>query len=350
MIVEFCNDFEIKNLIRSKSFSPVYVFFGAEQYLIKNTVEKIISSVVTSNEEFNLSRFEGNASLQSIYDAVTSFPLMSPNKAVLLSDFPIDKANQSDFDKLITAIEDMPPTTVFILRFETVEIDPKKPSNRAKKLFETVEAAEGKLCHFEQKTTAELVKVLQAGAAKRNCTLEKSTAIYLIENCSSDLNMLRNELEKLCGYVGSGVIDSVAVDAICTRSVEAKIYDLSKAILRRDLKTALKITDNLFFLKTKPLVILSNLSSAYVDLYRAYCTIRTGGRIDDSAKAFGYGARAFVLKNAERSLSNLTETQIQKSLSLISECDFAIKSSRTAPKILIEKLMTELVGIISVKK
>lgn len=337
-------------MLKNKNFAPVMVFFGKEQYLIKNCIEKIKSAVVTDNEEFNLNSFEGNTSAQIIYDAVTSFPLLSPSKAVILADFPLEKASQGEFEKLLVAIGDMPPTTVFILRFETVEIDAKKPSQRAKKLFETVINADGKLFNFEPKSKMELVKVLQSGAAKRNCTIEKYTANYLIDNCSSDLNMLKNELEKLCGYVGSGVIDKAAIDAVCTKTVEARIYDLAKAILRKDLKTAYSITDNLFFMKTKPLVILSNLSSAYVDLYRAYCAVREGKRVEEVANNFGYGARAFVLKNAEKSLSNLSERQLRDSLIKISECDFALKSSRVNPKILIETLMAELVREISVKK
>lgn len=346
----FTNDAELKNLIKNKNISQVYLFFGKEQYIIKTTVEKLISSVVTSNEEFNVSRFEGNCSAQSIYDAVTSFPLLSPNKCVLATDLPIDKMSQGEFSILLSSIEDMPPTTVFILRFETVTVDEKKPSQRAKKLFEAIEKKEGKLCLFEAKTSAEIVKVLQSGAAKRGCTLERNTALYMIESCGSDLNLLKNELEKLCGYVGSGVIDASAINEVCTRSVEAKIYDLSKAILRKDLKTAYSITDNLFFIKTKPLVILSNLSSAFIDLYRAYCSVRGGARVDEVAKDFGYGNRAFVLRNAEKGLSNLSEMQLKNCLSKISDCDFALKSSRTNPKILIETLMAELVEIVSVKR
>ncbi len=338
---EYSSESDLKNLIKS-GFLKCAVIFGDEHFMIKRFISNIVSMVEICSE-FNISKFEGEAKMQSVYDAVTAFPMMSDKRVVILRDFAVDKAPQAETEKLISAINDMPDTTVFVLWFETVEISAKKPSDKATALFNAVAKANGNIFNICRKSSSEIIKLLQTGAAKRKCRLDASVARYIIETCSDDLGTLVNELEKLCFYVEEGgEITNATVDKVCSRSTEASVYNVSKALLSGNLKAANKLIDDLCFMNVDIALILNILSSSYIDMARAFAIKNQGQRIDDYARQLGYYNNAFRLTDAERNIRKLDENKILKSLECLAECDKKVKSSRADSRALLEKTMVEL--------
>lgn len=344
---EYLLDADLKNHIKSGCFAPCYVLFGDEHYMLKKHLEDIVSRAVDEFEEFNISRFEGNANLRSICDAATAFPMMCAKRVVTVADFPIDKASSSDLETIFELIGELPSTTVLIFWFETVEIDPKKPHEKAVKLFEAIKRAGGHIVNVSRKGQAELVNLLQRGAAKRKCRLEASVARYIYETCSDDLSTLINELEKLCLFVGDdGVISKDVVDKVCSRSVEASVYNLSKMLLRGDLQGAYKALDDLLYMNTEPALLINILSSSYIDIYRAFAARKKGVNPESVGKDLGYFKNAFRLSEADRNLRNFSEKQLVLSLGILAECDRKVKGSRGDSRAILESAMAELTVVL----
>ncbi len=334
---------ELKGHIKSNNFAPCYVIFGEEHYLIKNYINKMISSVVEACEEFNINQFDGAVKIQNVYDAVMAFPMMSPRRVVTLCDFPVDKVAASELDKLIETVADCPPTTVFIIWFETLEINPKKPGEKFNKLIKAVNNSGGAVCHLGRKDLNDIIKMLQAGAARRKCRLDVTTARYMVETCSNDLGILVNELEKLCLYVGEGEnITTSMVDKVCSRSIDASVYNLTKLLLKNDLDGVHKLLDDLIYSNTDPVYIFTIIQSVYLDMYRCFSAKSVGQKPDSIAKDFGYFATAFRLTEANRNLNKFDENKLVESLKLLKECDNKIKCSRCDGRILLEELITNL--------
>lgn len=337
---------ELKLQLKSGNLAPCYMIFGEEHYLIRNYVEKAVSVAVDSFPEFNIGRFDGKTPIQEVYDAVQSFPMMAPRKAVTLCDYPFDKVPAAESNKLLEMLSDMPATTVLVLWFETVEINHKKPGDKFSKLIKAVREAGGEVCYLGRKQESEIMKMLQSGAARRKCRMDATTARYMIETCSDDLGTLINELEKLCLYIGEdGNITRETVDKVCSRSVEASVYNVSKAVLRGDLQGACRLLDDLFYMNTDPQYILTFLSSAYIDIYRCFAARSKGQRNEVIAREFGYGNLAFRLNDAERNMRKFSEKQITESLKCLAKCDKAVKGSRFDGRTALEKTLVELTVI-----
>ncbi|MBE6798900.1 MAG: DNA polymerase III subunit delta [Ruminococcaceae bacterium] len=343
---EFLPENELKSHIKSGSFAPCYVFFGDEHYMIKTHLKNMISSAVDDFLEFNIARFEGGGNLREICDAANSFPMMATKKAVSVADFPVDKLTSADSEVLKELLSELPATTLLIFWFESVEIDPKKPSDKVAKFFETVQANGGVICNISRKSQSELVGLLQRGAAKRRCRLDPSVARYICELCSDDLSTVVNELEKLCHFVGvEGVITKETVDKICSRSVESSIYNVSKLLLRGDLSAALHAVDDLLYMNTDPAYIITTLSSAYIDMYRALAARSASLKPENVAKDFGLFKTAFRLTEADRNLKHFSEAQLLKALKSLAECDRLIKGSKCDSRAALEACMLELTVI-----
>lgn len=343
---EFLTEYDLKAQIKSKKYANVYCIFGDEHYMIKHHVKSIVASAVDDFKDFNVTQFDGTVKIQEVYDAVMSFPMMSAYRVVTLCDYPFDKVAAGELEKFFALIDDMPSTSILVLWFETVDINAKKPTEKFSKLFKAINQSGGVVCNIARKTQPEIIKLLQAGAAKRQCRLDSFAARYMTETCSDDLNTLINELEKLCFFVGEGGnITIKEIDAVCSRSTEASVYNVSKAVLKGDLQGAYKILDDLLYMNTDPQFILMCLSSAYIDIYRAFAVRSTGRKPESAAKELGYYNTAFRLTEGERQLSRLSEKQLAESIKLLADCDKLMKSTRCDGRTLLEKTVVDLAMI-----
>jgi len=338
------NEDTLKKDISSKKLARTYILFGDDLFLKKSYFDKLSNMAYDGEEFFNLQKFEGNCDLQDVYNAIEQFPMMADSKCVCLTDYDFDKADKSDFLKLCELLESQHDECVFILRFNSVDFVPKE--EKEKLIISATEKSGGKIICINHKQPAELVKVLIDGAKKRGCKMDSNTARYLIENCGSDLNTLKNELDKLCFYKKGGTIDKSVVDLVAVKSVEESIFDLTKEIFKGSPSSALDMLNSLLFMRIEPIIILHTVSSSYVDLYRVNCAKKCGKGLNSIAEDFGYKNRFFVLERCLPTLRSFDDKKLLLSLKALTNADKALKSTGSDERIVLEQLIIRLIYII----
>lgn len=326
--------------IKSGVLAPIYFIFGNDSYLKQTYSKKIVNAVVSEDDLFNFQKFANPSDLQEVYDAVMQLPMMQDKKCVVLSDYDFLKADKSDFERLITLCEEVSDDTVFVMWFDWVEIDPK--SDRVKKLIKAIEKNGGRAVCLDHPTNADLIRMLVNGAKKRGCQMEPKVAQYLIENCSNDVNVLQNELEKLSAYIKDGLITEQIVDLVCVKSVEASVYDIAKNIIVGKASVALKILDDLLYMRIDPIVILSIISSTYIDLCRASAARMASVSPSTAASDFSYGNRDFLMTRAFASVRNFDSKKIMLSLNELVNADKNVKSLGSIDRTVLEQVVVRL--------
>lgn len=335
----------LKKNITSGQLLPVYILFGDDGYLKKNYADKISRKIADPDDIFAYSKFTADCDLQDVYDAVMQLPITSDKKCIVLEDYDFEHCSKTDLDRLNALLSDMPDTAVLIMRFDSVEIDSKK-SSKFKKLVSSAEKSGGMAVKLDHRKMPELVKMLSDGASKRGCRMDQSVARYLVETAGDDINLLRNELFKLCAFVGSGVITKETVDKVCVKTVEASVYNLSRHIMSCDITAALSTLDELFFMRIEPMIILYTVSAVYVDMFRIYAAKASGKGISDVASGFGYKGREFVLEKAVGNLRKLDFKKLSLSLKALTDADKSLKSFGGDERIILEQLIIRLIYII----
>ncbi len=326
----------------------VYVLFGEDAYLKNMYMEKISTACAEKDDIFNYQKFQLDCDLQEVYDAVLQFPMMSDKKCVILTDYDFEHCSKTDLNKLCTIISETPDTCVFILWFDGLEFDYKK-NNKFKEIENAVSKAGGIVAKLDHRKEAELVKMLTDGAMKRGCKLDSASARYLIEIAGQDINILKNELDKLCFYVKSGEITKQTVEKVVTKTVETNVFALSRNIIGCNMKAALTILDELFFLRVEPIIILSTVSSFYVDMYRAFLGKQKGLSALEICQKFGYPSnRKFVIENAITDAKKFDFNRFALSFDALREADRVLKSFSQDDRTVLEKLIISL-GYIAVK-
>ncbi len=332
--------------ISSGNLSCVYMIFGDDAYLKNYYANKIIDGSFEGDPFFNLQKFEENADLQDVYDAINQFPMMADKKCVVLSDYDFEGCSSKDFEKLCAIVEECVSGCTLVIKFDSVEVDDRK-SSKAKKLIAAVEKAGGCVARVDHRNAAKLYKMLIDGAKKRNCTLTEVGARYLIENVGEDIYIIKNELDKLCSFVKEGNIDKETIDKVCSKTVESSVYDYIKEILACNVTGAMKLLDDMFYMHVEPMAILYNASSAYVDMYRVLAAKRENINLGSVAKEFVYKNKAFLLDKAANNLRKFDDKKLALSFDALLKADSDLKGYGKNPRTVLEQLTVKLIYIIA---
>ncbi len=327
---------EIKDTLR-----PVYVLYGEENYLTAHYADAIAKAAVSEDMGgFNMVKFDGEtASLDQIEEAIDALPLMAERKCVMVRDLDFTAGDTAE--RLLPLIEQPPETTVTVLMYMQLQPQPRK-STKWKALLDAA-GKTGAVVNFTKKTATELAAALCARAARNNCVLSSANATLLVGQVGEDMLLLGNELDKLAAIADGGEITAAMIEQAATKNLEAKVFDLSKAILRHKSDEAYGLLNTLLQQKEDPIAILAVLTNAYVDMYRMKVATAAAKSADTVAQIFpAYKGKEFRLKYAAQDAARLTVPQLREKLEVLAEADTLLKSSRAQPRFVLEETIAKL--------
>ncbi len=340
---------ELKKQIKDGDFQRVYLIYGDEGYLKQYYADLLCTKTVEKDfADFNLNKLDGaDSGLNVIYDCISAFPMMGGYTCTLVKDLPLNNfiGDRGKVDsEFQTVLDDIPETSVLVFYMDTVEVDEK--NSKWAKVIKLIDER-GVCAKIDKRSRTALEKLLVSSAAKKGCELSRETAGYLINLAGEDLATLRNELDKVCGYVGSGEIKRSHIDETVIVSVEAKIFQLSRMIAQGNADSAYENLQNLFKLREEPVAILAVLSKAYVDMYRVKAAKEKGIYYSKLGEYFpsSYKGREFVLKNADSDCSHYSLTQLKNALDALTDADRRLKSTGEDGKLVLEELILKLLRI-----
>ena len=160
--------------------------------------------------------------------------------------------------------------------------------------------------------------------------------------------ILFNEIQKAANFAGQGnEITRDCIDGVAVRSLEAKVFDLSKLILNQNPQGALELLHILMIQKAEPIDIFGVILMSFLDVYRVKVAVSGGESMLYPAKIFDYRNKDFRLKNADRYAKSLSMEQIRECFDCFAEGDKALKSTAQNGELILEKLIVKISLIIA---
>lgn len=340
-------EYDIKKQLKENNMSNCYLFYGSEDYLKQFYVTKICGKFVApGSETFSLRKYDGKEnSLDEVLEGAESMPFMSEYCVVIARDFPLDAFGNDQKDKLLVFLQNQPDTAIVIFWMDSIEVQPKNAKwkwviDNFTKFASVVE--------FEKPEGRELRKIICAYARKHGCIMDDGVASYLIELSGDSLNVLFNEVQKACNFAGQGnEITREHIESIAVRSLEARVFDLSKLILSHNTQGALELLHTLMLQKAEPIDIFGVILMSFVDIYRVKQSVSAGESVTYPSKFFDYRNKEFRLKNASRYASKLSDAQLRECFDSFSEADRALKSTAQSGELILERLIVQISLIIA---
>ncbi|MDR2168494.1 MAG: DNA polymerase III subunit delta [Clostridiales bacterium] len=326
---------ELNQHIKSGNFARVYLLYGKEAFLIGHWQKRLIEAVVEPS--LNLEILDGKIPVAQIINSAETLPFMAEHRMILVKDSGLfEGGRKDDSEAMAKYIPDIPPSTVLVF----VE---KKVDKRGR-LFKRVKDA-GFVAEAAPPKEPDLADWAMRLSASRGKNLSRAAAYHLIRNISTDMGLLFNEIEKLVSYAGENAEISIAdIDALCTKSLDVKVFDLTKAMAAGNAAGALSIYAGLMAMKESPLMVLAMIARQFrfflqcghlaaAGIPQNEITSRMGFKNSYATKEFVAGSRKFSTPAMIAALEDCLNT------------DYSIKSGKIEATLGVETLIVKLANI-----
>ena len=338
---------EFQKELSSGEIGSLYFIGGEEKYLVKKYTSKLIEKVSGKKPSaFDLVRLGSSSSQEEIFSVSEQLPLFNQRKCVLVSDLAVESLNDSDIKLYEEFFLDISPSTVLVFSMPTANTaDSKKAGDtkagKSKRFLALIEKY-GTVLIIPKREGASLERQLIDWAKRNGSVLSRNNASKIIEMCGTDMTLLKNEIDKLSSYANGQEITEQMIAMLTVKNTEVRVFALSNCLSSGDYRGAYDQLNDLFGQNEKPEVILSVLSSVYVDMYRMRVATESGKTISDVASDFKYGKREFLLKSAYNNSRKYSTETLRAILDVILHTDKDLKSKPYNSRILMETLLAKL--------
>lgn len=322
---------ELKKQIKARDFKKCYLFFGDESYLKTYYEGELKKNIINEGlEMMNLDIFEDKPiNIDDIINSASTLPFMSEKRLIIIKNSELFKSGKkADSEKMVSYIEKIPESTCLL--FIEAEIDKRS------RLYKAVQNY-GYAVEFKSPRESELIKWLQNIFNQNGKQLEQSTLQYLLKTVGTDMELLKTESQKLISYKLDDYITIEDIDNICTKSTEAKIFDMLDAMGNKKPDIALEILSSMFMMKEAPIKILTLIIRQFRLIFQTkFLSLNS---YDLSSIATRLNQRPFIIKGILAQSQNYSLETLKQALEDCLETDISIKSGSISGQTGIELLI-----------
>lgn len=309
---------------KSGQFEPVYLIVGEESFFIDETI-RIIKTSLTEDQAEILFFDLDEQPVDFAIDEADTLPFLSERKIIIAKNASFLKATEKgkekvehDFTRLESYLQQPSNTAVlfFIAPFE--KLDERKKVTKLLKNHSV-------LLQAVTPQNKDLVSWIRSEASKYQKQMTDDAVDKIIEMVGSNMLLLRQEIEKICLYLGEdSTITVPIVEDLVAKSLEHDVFKLSTAFVEHRPKEALEIYHSLLRQKEDPIKLVGLLSSNLRAMSSVYYLNQKGYRQDEIArqlKMHPYRVK-IMLSQPHRP----SQQQLLQGLKNLSEIDLQLKS------------------------
>lgn len=325
------NFIDFENEIKSGKLNKVYYILVNDNYFISKAAgllrEKVFGSL--ENRENYFLKYADDITIEELYDLNNNFPsLFSDAKIIVLK--KCEKYSRK-LKELFKFADKPSADTILLLCFEKDFIIDKKLDKE--KTF------------YDFTVVPDIKDWMRSEFSASGRKIDEEALDYLIAGLPFSLELIKQEIEKLCCYdIESGMtINKELAVKFSGFNIEYTPNDLMQSIIRNDSGKAVKILDNLLnHAGLNEIYLVSIISNYYFDLL----TYKSGKFYKNNYSEFGkyklWGERLNFVKDYHNVLDI---KELEKALSLILETDIKLKTSMLDSNVLLTSLVEELCSL-----
>ena len=323
----------IKDHIKQKKFEKCYLLFGEENFLMTKGAKELEKAVLDGSDEvMNKTVFEGMADIGTIIDSCETMPFFSEKRVVVVKDSGLFKeGRKNDSEKMTDFLSDITESTCLI--FEEKNVDKRS------RIYKAIQKT-GFVQEFAEKKDIEAAKDIVSIFKREKISCSQEDALYIIHCVGTSMESLEKEVKKLISYIGQeGSVTKEIIDLICTKTVEAKVFDLVTAVGERNPSKAVEIYRNLLMYNEAPIKILFLIARQFRIMYQCSLLLKEGKTINEIIDITGQ--KYYSVKECSAQSRNFTAETIKKAIIDCLETDYNIKSGKIDDEIAVEIIIVK---------
>jgi len=334
--------FDLWKQIKRKEFSPIYVLYGTESFLINETKQLFIQNVLGEDEsDFNLSTYDlEEIPIEVALEDAETIPFLGDKRLIFLNNPGFLTAEKTkdkvehQLGRLEQYMKEPSPYSIVVMVAPYEKLDERK--KLTKELKRTAVVAEAK------KLGEHELKNWIVQRAKINGTSIGDEAVErMLALAGTNLFLLTSEVDKLSLYCNeTKQIDAETVEKLVSRSLEQNIFTLVDKVVHRKVDEALRIYYDLLRQNEEPLKILAIIAGQFRLIYQVKELARRGY---GQQQMGGYlKVHPFRVKLAAGQAMQFSDEELTKIMKMLADADYQAKTGGMNKELLIEMFLFHL--------
>jgi DNA polymerase-3 subunit delta len=324
----------LEQALRRKEFSPVYLFYGEEDFLAEEALQLLTHAAVEeSTRSFNLDIVYGSeVDARHIAALAASFPMMGERRVVAVREF--DKLPNKE--PLLSYLSHPSPTT-------TLALLAPKPDFRLSFYKAVRESAVAVEC--KPLSEQEIPRWIVRKAGERGKSISDEACEMMQSYLGRSLREIHNEIEKVALFVGDRTtIEEQDVTMVVGMSRTYNVFELQNAVGSKDLPRALEILEHLMDAGEQPVGMIVMLTRYLQRLWLIRDSlVRHLSREELTALLHMSPKQQFWLETEIGRARLYAPAQLERGFTLLRNADERLKSSNGDPKLVMTLLLYHLV-------
>ena len=328
----------LKAAIKARQLERLYFFHGEEVFLLHHYLEEMRKKTIEElTWDFNYHRFtQETFSVQDFSDAVEALPMMAENTFVQVDEIDIFKLNESEREKMISVLSDIPDYCTVVFTYEIVEW---KPDKRLKKLWEAV-SKHGTIVEFAKQSQRDLIAWVTRHFAGYQKRISSELCAYLIDITGGTMTALQGEIKKIAAYSGADTIVKSDIDAVTEPVLDAVVFQMTDLLGLGKYGEAMLKLHTLFKMQQEPIVILGAVGGHFRRISAARTLMDCGKNAEDLMRLTGL--KDYPARKAMGAAKHFSGKFCRRAAELILETDYKMKTSFDEQERLLELLILQL--------
>lgn len=337
---------KLKDDLKNQSIGLLYVIGGEEAYLKQHYLKELVAQVVDENfRDFNYDEFEGNhLTIDQLITAVESYPAMAERRMVVVKDFDVFKPPASWKEPLMEMLSDLPEHICLVFYYDTVEFNPDKRT----KIYTQINKI-GCIAAFSELNMHDLVPWVRRRVHALGKDISNDTCDYLLFLCGTSMTNLITEIEKACAHCATEEVTRINIDSVCSKVLDAVVFDLTDAIAERRFDRAILFVNDLISQKNEPIILLATVSRHLQRLYLSKLASQERGGQQELMQLLGTKSSYYMRKMCDAA-QRMDLGWLRTALLHCADADIAMKTAGADRQKVLELLLLRIAAEIEVVK
>ncbi|MCR5674162.1 MAG: DNA polymerase III subunit delta [Lachnospiraceae bacterium] len=344
---------------------PGYLFYGEEDYLRRSDSRFLLRSLGVQEKDMNCTCFSGGQTQpEAVLETAMTLPFFAERRVILIEDsgwFAAkkrgDKDTSEDAGETVDASGSADESAggsaagrmlaeYFKHPTETTQIIfVERDVNRTTALFKALDKF-GFTLSCDQPAEDDLKIWIAKKLADAGFRVEEKAAETLLSLCAGglagepriDMNMLKNEMDKLISYcMGREAVTTADVRAVCSDSLTDSVFSMVDHMARGDSRGAMALYQDMLAMKQAPFKILALIRRQFNNILLVTELAQAGRSQEEIAKKLAL--HPFVVKMCAGWGRDFGRDRVRQILTSCADSEMAIKRGRMTDMIAVETLI-----------
>lgn len=325
----------LREQLKTKEFSKVYLFTGEEKFLIDVYVKRFIDTIFEGQDKMmNFDQFNmDNKDIDKIESSLETLPFFADKRVVLLENLDLFNAkNKAKNERVTTALSKLSDSTICFVVEDKID--------KRNKLYKLINK-NGLVNVFGFLSEKELIQYVARELNKADIKISSFDGKFFIDTVGYELRAISKEVSKLVDYVGSNEVATKAdIEAVCTKHLEAKIFELVDAVGTKNRERALFLYQDMLSLKEPVSRILFMISRQMTLIYEA--KLMKAKRMNNQMIAKTIKVPEFVVRKLVAQSESFNHDEIKSTIKQLVDLEFEFKSGKINLETGIELMILKL--------